>query len=201
MKSQFGGWNLSVFSASPELLSCLQLRADKQFKAKNGPLDCVQKNYHLAESEGGKPAMLAEDFANRLRKNLKKFEKWARQEGIECYRLYDADLPEYNVAIDRYADWVVVQEYAPPKTVDAHKARQRLFDIIAATIAVLDMAPNKLVLKTRERQKGKNQYQKMAEKGDFIEVQEDNARLWVNLTEYRSVPRPPYRPSHARPDE
>lgn len=79
MKNQFGGWNLSVFSASPELLSCLQLRADKQFKAKNGPLDCVQKNYHLAESEGGKPAMLAEDFANRLRKNLKKFEKWARQ--------------------------------------------------------------------------------------------------------------------------
>ncbi|WP_396326171.1 bifunctional 23S rRNA (guanine(2069)-N(7))-methyltransferase RlmK/23S rRNA (guanine(2445)-N(2))-methyltransferase RlmL [Klebsiella pneumoniae] len=184
MKSQFGGWNLSVFSASPELLSCLQLRADKQFKAKNGPLDCVQKNYHLAESEGGKPAMLAEDFANRLRKNLKKFEKWARQKGIECYRLYDADLPEYNVAIDRYADWVVVQEYAPPKTVDAHKARQRLFDIIAATIAVLDMAPNKLVLKTRERQKGKNQYQKMAEKGDFIEVQEYNARLWVNLTDY-----------------
>ena len=184
MKSQFGGWNLSVFSASPELLSCLQLRADKQFKAKNGPLDCVQKNYHLAESEGGKPAMLAEDFATRLRKNLKKFEKWARQEGIECYRLYDADLPEYNVAIDRYADWVVVQEYAPPKTVDAHKARQRLFDIIAATIAVLDMAPNKLVLKTRERQKGKNQYQKMAEKGDFIEVQEYNARLWVNLTDY-----------------
>ncbi len=53
--------------------------------------------------------MLAEDFANRLRKNLKKFEKWARQEGIECYRLYDADLPEYNVAIDRYADWVVVE--------------------------------------------------------------------------------------------
>lgn len=53
--------------------------------------------------------MLAEDFANRLRKNLKKFEKWARQEGIECYRLYDADLPEYNVAIDRYGDWVVVQ--------------------------------------------------------------------------------------------
>lgn len=91
----------------------------------------------------------------------------------------------------------------PAETVDAHKARQRLFDIIAATIAVLDMAPNKLVLKTRERQKGKNQYQKMAEKGDFIEVQEYNARLWVNLTDYgyRSVPRPPYRPSHARPDE
>ncbi|MGQ4592862.1 bifunctional 23S rRNA (guanine(2069)-N(7))-methyltransferase RlmK/23S rRNA (guanine(2445)-N(2))-methyltransferase RlmL [Raoultella ornithinolytica] len=184
MKTQFGGWNLSLFSASPELLSCLQLRADKQFKAKNGPLDCVQKNYHLAENDGSGAVSLAEDFANRLRKNLKKYEKWACQEGIECYRLYDADLPEYNVAIDRYGEWVVVQEYAPPKTVDAHKARQRLFDIIAATISVLGIAPNKLVLKTRERQKGKNQYQKMAEKGDFLEVQEYNARLWVNLTDY-----------------
>ena len=184
MKNQFGGWNLSLFSASPELLSCLQLRAERQFKAKNGPLDCVQKNYHLTESTGEKPASLAEDYANRLRKNLKKFEKWAKQEGIECYRLYDADLPEYNVAVDRYADWVVVQEYAPPKTVDAKKARQRLFDIIAATIAVLGIAPNKLVLKTRERQKGKNQYQKMNEKGDFMQVSEYNARLWVNLTDY-----------------
>lgn len=72
MKNQFGGWNLSLFSASPDLLSCLQLRANKQYKAKNGPLDCVQKNYHVAESTpDSKPAMVAEDYANRLRKNLK----------------------------------------------------------------------------------------------------------------------------------
>lgn len=185
LKTQFGGWNLSLFSASVDLLNCLQLRADRQFKAKNGPLDCVQKNYHLAENTGeAKAPAMAEDFANRLRKNVKKLEKWARQEGIECYRLYDADLPDYNVAVDRYADWVVVQEYAAPKTIDAQKARQRLFDIIAATIHVLGIAPNKLVLKTRERQKGNNQYQKMNEKGDFIEVSEYNARLWVNLTDY-----------------
>lgn len=185
LKAQFGGWNLSLFSASVDLLNCLQLRADRQFKAKNGPLDCVQKNYHLAENTGeAKAPAMAEDFANRLRKNVKKLEKWARQEGIECYRLYDADLPDYNVAVDRYANWVVVQEYAAPKTIDAQKARQRLFDIIAATIHVLGIAPNKLVLKTRERQKGNNQYQKMNEKGDFIEVSEYNARLWVNLTDY-----------------
>lgn len=178
LKSQFGGWNLSLFSASVDLLNCLQLRADRQFKAKNGPLDCVQKNYHLAENTGeAKAPVMAEDYANRLRKNLKKLEKWARQEGIECYRLYDADLPDYNVAVDRYGDWVVVQEYAPPKTIDAQKARQRLFDIIAVTIAVLGIAPNKLVLKTRERQKGNNQYQKMNEKGEFIQVSEYNAKL------------------------
>lgn len=184
MKSHFGGWNLSLFSASPELLSCLQLRADRQFKAKNGPLDCVQKNYQLAANAAANVGQIAEDYANRLRKNLKKLEKWARQEGIECYRLYDADLPDYNVAVDRYGDWVVVQEYAPPKTIEPAKARQRLFDVISATLSVLDLPANRLVLKTRERQKGKSQYQKLGEKGDFFEVSEFNARLWVNLTDY-----------------
>ena len=184
MKQHFGGWTLSLFSGSPELLSCLQLRAERQFKAKNGPIECVQKNYQLAENSSENGAQIAEDYANRLRKNMKKLEKWARQEGIACYRLYDADLPEYNVAVDRYSEWVVVQEYAPPKTIDAAKARQRLFDVIGATLSVLELPANRLVLKTRERQKGKNQYQKLGEKGDFFEVQEYNARLLVNLTDY-----------------
>ncbi|MFJ5334557.1 bifunctional 23S rRNA (guanine(2069)-N(7))-methyltransferase RlmK/23S rRNA (guanine(2445)-N(2))-methyltransferase RlmL [Pectobacterium sp. CHL-2024] len=184
MKSDFGGWQLSLFSASPELLSCLQLRAERQFKAKNGPLDCVQKNYQLAETQGESVGQIAEDFANRLRKNLRKLEKWAKQQGIECYRIYDADLPEYNVAVDRYGSWVVVQEYAPPKTVDAQKARQRLFDVINATLSVLELPSNRLVLKTRERQKGKNQYEKLAQKGDFLLMEEFGAKLWVNLTDY-----------------
>ncbi|WP_432413297.1 bifunctional 23S rRNA (guanine(2069)-N(7))-methyltransferase RlmK/23S rRNA (guanine(2445)-N(2))-methyltransferase RlmL [Pantoea allii] len=184
MKQHFAGWNLSLFSASPELLSCLQLRADRQFKAKNGPLDCVQKNYQLSANSAERGNQIAEDYANRLRKNLKKLDKWARQEGIECYRIYDADLPDYNVAVDRYADWVVVQEYAPPKTIDANKARQRLFDVISATLSVLELPSNRLILKTRERQKGKAQYQKLSEKGDYFEVQEFNARFLVNLTDY-----------------
>ncbi|ANE73980.1 bifunctional 23S rRNA (guanine(2069)-N(7))-methyltransferase RlmK/23S rRNA (guanine(2445)-N(2))-methyltransferase RlmL [Dickeya solani] len=186
MKSEFGGWKLSLFSASPELLSCLQLRADRQFKAKNGPLECVQKNYQLAEKKNGaeNAATFAEDFANRLRKNLRKLDKWAAQQGIECYRLYDADLPEYNVAVDRYGERVVIQEYAPPKSIDAQKARQRLFDVINATLSVLELPASHLVLKTRERQKGNSQYEKLAEKGEFLQVSEFNAKLWVNLTDY-----------------
>ncbi|UAY90251.1 bifunctional 23S rRNA (guanine(2069)-N(7))-methyltransferase RlmK/23S rRNA (guanine(2445)-N(2))-methyltransferase RlmL [Pectobacterium polaris] len=184
MKSDFGGWQLSLFSASPELLSCLQLRAERQFKAKNGPLDCVQKNYQLAETQSESAGQIAEDFANRLRKNLRKLEKWAKQQGVECYRIYDADLPEYNVAVDRYGSWVVVQEYAPPKTIDAQKARQRLFDVINATLSVLELPSNRLVLKTRERQKGKSQYEKLAQKGDFLLMEEFGAKLWVNLTDY-----------------
>ena len=168
MKSQFGGWNLSVFSASPELLSCLQLRADKQFKAKNGPLDCVQKNYHLAESEGGKPAMLAEDFANRLRKNLRSLKNGPVRKAlnaIACTMLTCRNTTWPSIATP--TGWW--SRSMPRRKLSTRiKRAKRLFDIIAATIAVLGIAPNKLVLKTRERQKGKNQYQKMAEKGDFI---------------------------------
>ncbi|MDR0805816.1 MAG: bifunctional 23S rRNA (guanine(2069)-N(7))-methyltransferase RlmK/23S rRNA (guanine(2445)-N(2))-methyltransferase RlmL [Enterobacteriaceae bacterium] len=210
MKRNFGGWDLSLFSASPELLSCLQLRAGRQFKAKNGPLDCVQKNYHLSENSnylsenrnqsteqpnsiagtGEAPQsseqsiQIAADFANRLRKNVKKLDKWAKQEGIECYRLYDADLPEYNLALDRYGHKYVLQEYAAPKTVDPQKARQRLFDAINATLAVLNIPASALVLKVRERQKGKSQYEKLAQKGEFFLVNEFGAKLWVNLTDY-----------------
>ncbi|HHR5900008.1 TPA: bifunctional 23S rRNA (guanine(2069)-N(7))-methyltransferase RlmK/23S rRNA (guanine(2445)-N(2))-methyltransferase RlmL [Providencia alcalifaciens] len=184
VKARFPGWRLSIFSASPELLSCLQLRSEREFKAKNGPLDCVQKNYQLAETPSETVAEISPDFANRLRKNQKKLAKWAKQQGVDCYRLYDADLPEYNVAVDIYGEKVVVQEYAPPKTVDERKARQRLFDVITATMNVLELTSNQLVLKTRQRQKGKQQYEKLAQKDDFFLVQEYNAKLLVNLTDY-----------------
>lgn len=185
MKCHFGGWKLSVFSASPALLSCMQLRADRQFKAKNGPLECIQKNYLLMTDTTAKSVQQsAEAYANRLHKNLKRREKWARQENVSCYRLYDADLPQYNVAVDRYNDQVVIQEYAAPKTVDAHKARQRFFDAIAVTLDVLKLPADKLVVKTRAKQKGKSQYQKLGNNGEFFQVSEYGARFWVNLTDY-----------------
>ncbi|SUC35031.1 Ribosomal RNA large subunit methyltransferase L [Providencia rustigianii] len=183
-KARFPGWRLSIFSGSPELLSCLQLRSEREFKAKNGPLDCVQKNYQLADVPSETVAEISPDFANRLRKNYKKLSKWAKQQGVDCYRVYDADLPEYNVAVDIYGDKVVIQEYAPPKTVDERKARQRLFDVITATMNVLELTSNQLVLKTRQRQKGKQQYEKLAQKDDFFLVNEYNAKLLVNLTDY-----------------
>lgn len=184
VKARFPGWRLSIFSASPELLSCLQLRSEREFKAKNGPLDCIQKNYQLAATPSETIAEISPDFANRLRKNIKKLNKWAKQQGIDSYRVYDADLPEYNVAVDIYGDKVVIQEYAPPKNVDERKARQRLFDVITATMNVLELTSNQLVLKTRQRQKGKQQYEKLAQKDDFFLVQEYNAKMLVNLTDY-----------------
>ncbi|MGX2955620.1 bifunctional 23S rRNA (guanine(2069)-N(7))-methyltransferase RlmK/23S rRNA (guanine(2445)-N(2))-methyltransferase RlmL [Ursidibacter arcticus] len=196
LKQQFAGWNASIFSGEPELLNCLRLRSSRQFKAKNGPLDCVQKNYLISEraveqktdlvfeqtAHAGKE--VAQDFANRLSKNIKKIEKWAKQQGIDAYRLYDADLPEYNLAVDRYADHIVVQEYAAPKNIDENKARQRLLDAVSATLYVTGVETNKLMLKVRQKQKGTNQYEKLANKGDYFYVNEYGAKLWVNLTDY-----------------
>ncbi|MDP0009539.1 bifunctional 23S rRNA (guanine(2069)-N(7))-methyltransferase RlmK/23S rRNA (guanine(2445)-N(2))-methyltransferase RlmL [Glaesserella parasuis] len=195
LKQQFAGWNASIFSGEPELLNCLRLRSARQFKAKNGPLECVQKNYLISENadkrsdldenlQFSQNAQVAPDFANRLTKNIKKIEKWAKQQGLDAYRLYDADLPEYNLAVDRYGDHIVVQEYAAPKNIDENKARKRLLDAVSATLYVTGVETNKLVLKVRQRQKGTNQYEKLANKGDYFFVNEYGARLWVNLTDY-----------------
>jgi len=198
LKQQFAGWNASIFSGEPSLLDCLRLRSHRQFKAKNGPLDCVQKNYQIAERaeqssvenalEFDRTSLVssevAVDFANRLQKNIKKIEKWAKQQGLDAYRLYDADLPEYNLAVDRYADHIVVQEYAAPKNIDENKAHQRLLDAVNATLNVTGIETNKLILKVRQKQKGTNQYEKLANKGEYFYVNEYGAKLWVNLTDY-----------------
>ena len=193
LKNEFGGWNASIFSSESTLLDCLRMRSHRQFKAKNGPLDCVQKNYQISERkesavenplEFDRTSTVAVDFANRLQKNIKKIEKWAKQQGIDAYRLYDADLPEYNVAVDRYGDHIVVQEYAAPKNIDENKARQRLLDAVTATLQVTGIETNKLILKVRQKQKGTNQYEKLANKGEYFYVNEYGAQLWVNLTDY-----------------
>ena len=136
----------------------------------------VQEQARL--SEGGQM------FANRLQKNLKQLGKWARREGVDCYRLYDADMPEYAVAIDLYGDWVHVQEYAAPRSIDPEKAQSRLFDALAAIPQALGIDKSKVVVKRRERQSGTKQYGRQAAQGQFMEVNEGGVKLLVNLTDY-----------------
>jgi 23S rRNA (guanine2445-N2)-methyltransferase / 23S rRNA (guanine2069-N7)-methyltransferase len=126
-------------------------------------------------------------FANRLRKNLKTLGKWAAKEGLCCYRLYDADMPEYALAIDVYQGeqrWAHVQEYAAPKTVDPDKATQRLKEALSAIPLALELPVANVFLKVRERQKGKSQYERLDQRGEFHEVREDGLRLLVNFTDY-----------------
>lgn len=129
-------------------------------------------------SEGGQM------FANRLQKNLKALGKWVKREGIDCYRVYDADMPEYSMAIDLYHDWVHVQEYAAPKSVDPEKASARMFDALAAIPQALNIDKSRVIVKRRERQSGTKQYERQSAQGKFTEVMEGGVKLLVNLTDY-----------------
>jgi 23S rRNA (guanine2445-N2)-methyltransferase / 23S rRNA (guanine2069-N7)-methyltransferase len=188
LKSEFGGSTASIYSSDDELLSCLRMRAEKQYKLNNGALPCVQKNYQIstrsAEERAEADKAVAPDFANRLKKNIAKISKWARKEGIECFRVYDADLPEYNAAIDFYKDQIVIQEYAAPKTIAEETARRRIMEMVRATVQVTGVDTNDVILKVRQRQKGNSQYQKLGEGSHYIEVNEYDVTLLVNLQDY-----------------
>lgn len=129
-------------------------------------------------SEGGQM------FANRLQKNVKALGKWVKREGIDCYRVYDADMPEYAMAIDLYHDWVHVQEYVAPKSIDPEKASIRMFDALAAIPQALGIDKSRVVVKRRERQSGTKQYERQSAQGKFNEVNEGGVKLLVNLTDY-----------------
>lgn len=197
LRESFAGWQASVFTGNEDLAKRLRLAPDKSYALANGAIPCRLFNYvihaeRLPAKEKPipvyeKPALPEEAkmFVNRLEKNLKHLKKWAKREGVSCYRLYDADLPEYAVAIDFYEDnYAHVQEYAPPKTIDPLKAEQRLSHVIAALPEILQIPLQHVFLKTRQKQKGKNQYQKLATQGEFIEVHEGAAKFLVNFVDY-----------------
>ena len=126
----------------------------------------------------------AEMFANRLKKNLKHLGKWARKNKIDCYRLYDADLPDYAVAIDLYGDHVHVQEYAPPKSIDPEKAVQRLNDVMQVIPQILQIPVSHVALKLRQKQRGTQQYEAQGAQKQRFKVTESELNFWVNLTDY-----------------
>ncbi|UOA07906.1 bifunctional 23S rRNA (guanine(2069)-N(7))-methyltransferase RlmK/23S rRNA (guanine(2445)-N(2))-methyltransferase RlmL [Methylobacter sp. S3L5C] len=131
----------------------------------------------------------AVEFANRLKKNFKKLSKWAKQNGITCYRVYDADLPEYAAAVDIYQGegeqtWINVQEYEPPKTIDQHKADQRLAGLLSEIPQVLGVNSEQVFLKIRRKQRSTDQYEKHGELGRFHTVEEGGCKLLVNFEDY-----------------
>ncbi|WP_312376058.1 bifunctional 23S rRNA (guanine(2069)-N(7))-methyltransferase RlmK/23S rRNA (guanine(2445)-N(2))-methyltransferase RlmL [Pseudomonas oryzihabitans] len=196
------GWRAGVFTGAPELGKRMGIRSHKQYAFWNGALPCKLLMFEVetrqfvtgsrsgerpANAQAAEPAKLSEGgqmFANRLQKNLKQLGKWARSQGVQCYRLYDADMPEYAVAVDLYGDRVHVQEYAPPRSIDPDKAQARLLDALAAIPQALNIDPSLVVVKRRERQSGTKQYERQAAQGEFLQVEEAGAKLLVNLTDY-----------------
>lgn len=123
-------------------------------------------------------------LANRLRKNQRRLAKWLKKSGVECYRLYDADLPEYAVAVDVYGDWLHVAEYRAPESIPAAVASQRLATVRAVLPEVTGVPEEHIVYKRRERQRGQKQYQRRGRRVELLTVREGAARLLVNLHDY-----------------
>ncbi len=197
MAGRCRGWKAAVLTANSQLGRSIGLRADKINVLYNGALKCQLLQFELDErnrwqslDRGAGKAIKkplspgAQMFANRLSKNLKKYAKWARREGIDGYRLYDADLPEYAFAVDLYGDEVHLQEYRAPKTIDEKKAAVRRHDVLAAVPQVLGVTDAEIHLKVRQTQKGPNQYRKQDDRGRFKEVREGQCRFLVNLSDY-----------------
>jgi 23S rRNA (guanine2445-N2)-methyltransferase / 23S rRNA (guanine2069-N7)-methyltransferase len=129
-------------------------------------------------------------FANRLSKNLKRLQGWARREQVSCYRLYDADMPEYAFAIDLYRTlepdelWLYVQEYAAPATVDPEAARRRRAEALAVLPEVTGVAPERIRVRTRRRTRRGEQYRKLAGRGELHTVLEGGLRLLVDFDDH-----------------
>ncbi|WP_270471148.1 THUMP domain-containing protein [Collinsella intestinalis] len=123
----------------------------------------------LIDLGDGKPCPVlipeSEQFARRLRKVAKLRRKWAQREGVTCYRVYDADLPDYSAAIDLYEGsaatpgrWLVIAEYAAPREVDPSLAEARLLDILTLAPRILQVDPDNVFAKARIRSRGGSQY-------------------------------------------
>lgn len=190
MHTHFKDWQAAILTSNPLLAKAIGLRSDKQYTFYNGPIDCKLYLFTLNarnQLKTDQPRQLSENaemFANRLKKNFQHLQKWAKREGVNCYRVYDADLPEYAFAIDIYGDYAVLQEYMAPASVPAHKAEKRGLEVLQVVPAVLGIPVNNTVVKQRRSQKGKQQYEKMDQSGHYQVVQEGKAKLQINLYDY-----------------
>ena len=194
-------WRASLLCGDADLAQATGLRASKKYQLFNGAIECtlivcdpIAPRARAEAAPDAPPPTLsdgAQMVANRLRKNLHKLKRWREREAVSCYRVYDADLPEYAAAIDVYASegrepqlHLHVQEYAAPATIPEADQRRRLNELLAAAREALAVPRERIALKTRARGKGGSKYGRFDQRGEILVVREGAARLRVNLHDY-----------------
>ncbi len=196
LKRDVPDWAASLLCGDQELAHATGLRARKRYQVFNGPIECALivcepiAAPRAAATESKPLPDGARMVANRLDKNLRKLKSWRERDDVQCFRAYDADIPEYAAAIDVYTEadsgqrWLHVQEYAAPATIPEQTARTRLNELLAAARATFDLPKERVALKTRATGKGGAKYGRMQFRGEFLTVREGRARLRVNLFDY-----------------
>jgi len=202
LRERFAGWDAAVLTGAPELGRELGIRAHRTHTLWNGAIECRLLRMRVTPESLREPGRLAKPgataaegpgarmFANRLAKNLKRLGTWAGRSGVSCYRLYDADMPEYAFAIDRYEEagpgaiWLYVQEYAAPSEIEPEAVRRRRGEVLGTLPEATDVAPERIRVRTRRRTKRGEQYVKHEERGRSRIVAEGGLKFEVNFDEY-----------------
>ncbi|TVS18158.1 MAG: bifunctional 23S rRNA (guanine(2069)-N(7))-methyltransferase RlmK/23S rRNA (guanine(2445)-N(2))-methyltransferase RlmL [Gammaproteobacteria bacterium] len=177
-----------------ELLRELDLPRLERHPCKNGPLDAwmLTGSVEAGRSDGDDqmpPQALehATMFANRVKKNAQHLARFARRVRTTAYRLYDRDLPEYALVVDRYGDALCVQEMAAPATVDPVLAERRREAALMLLPNAAGIDPAAVHFRVRRRQTPATQYNRQQSVGTAptrAVVEEDGAHFAVNLSDY-----------------
>jgi 23S rRNA (guanine2445-N2)-methyltransferase / 23S rRNA (guanine2069-N7)-methyltransferase len=209
LRQHFVGWDAAILAAAPEAARELRLRSYRVHELWNGAIavrllridlgapgaEDVELRRQQQQAEAAASAG-AHMFANRLEKNLKRLARLAQRAQVSCYRLYDADMPEYSFAIDRYEEVATgnvhlhVQEYAAPASIDVEAARRRRREALSSLPGVLQIPPERIHLRLRRRQSGPEQYQRQSAAAPSsavqptLAVEEGGLRFLVNLDDY-----------------
>ena len=203
LRARFQGWQAAVLTGAPQLGMELGIRAARTHTLWNGAIECRLLRMTVEAASLRRPGSLAREdspplqdtpgarmFANRLAKNLKRLRGWAAKAGVSCYRLYDADMPEYAFAVDIYntvepqETWLYVQEYAAPAEIAVEAVRRRRGEALSSLPGVTGVPPERIKLRTRRRTSRGEQYGRVAERSDFHVVAEGGLQLIVNFDEY-----------------
>ena len=202
LRARFAGWSAAVLTGAPELGMELGLRAYRTHALWNGAIECRLLRIEVGPDSERAPGTLgkgmarlkdssgARMFANRLTKNLKRLRAWAERSGVSCYRLYDADMPEYAFAIDLYRtadtqeDWLYVQEYAAPAEIEREAVQRRRGEVLASLPGVTQVPAERTRVRTRRRTPRGEQYGKQGERERFEVVAEAGLRFRVNFDDY-----------------
>lgn len=202
LQELFKGWHVSILCADSRLLSNIPMKPQRTNTLYNGALTCQLAHYRVYTDEE-KQAMAdrararreermatplsegAQMAYNRLVKNLGELKKEMEAEGVTCYRIYDADMPEYSAAIDMYEGrFINLAEYAPPATIDPEDARRRLEELVLATERATGIDYDDIYVKRRSQQKGNEQYRKLAGTDRFYVAHENGVAFLVNFADY-----------------
>jgi len=198
--THFPNWDVGLFTDDLELGKKFPLRARNIHSLFNGAIECkllhfsvkkdyfidIYKKYNYIKAD--RRSENSKSFANRLTKNVKHFTRWANKNKLSSYRIYDADIPEYAIAVDLYQSqdqqYFVVQEYEAPKTIDENTAKLRLNEALSILSDNFNLNPANLFIKHRKQQKGSQQYEKQESVGNKIIVQENEHLFYVNFSDY-----------------